>query len=546
MNPVVFRGAEPSRPSIDLAVEALLGDAPVTIGQTTRHVVQAMNAIAKHREERSSISQLAPYRLSQLAFTTLTDAQCAGLLNAGVERLNETLPQWVETDSFGDVVSGISALGHLVGTLKGLDSSTFASFAEDLMRHANGRQRNSYPGLIRCMRGHAICLAQVGEIAHADAYELSLTTKHAWYRPSRRPTWVKAEHHSAALPNTEEFARRVIGVMIRNDRAASGYSDRTVAFAQSCDLDWLPKDLAYKIALAPNRPLSGWNATKEDVINTIRPVLGSGDSGRLAAECVSNMTGLAAFDELVADLEAIELLFRGQHSLSKLRPSDNALYTSPPEVTVAKMLPEQAMLVAMGALREVAIKDFAHAPADHHQEATRLAHLIAQTSVVGYAKSQNDHLSTLLMSEPFQNRLKTLGKQGFIAGDTLMGLWSHAGHTYKDDEQTCRLLSMIVDSGLISLGRLDKSCLHESIVGPALERTPERLAEVYDIRTFVTLARRHKIPVQIPDNACIPHDISATMKKTIAAVRASSSATAGDMLAGVGEEQRKPRARRKP
>lgn len=62
------------------------------------------------------------------------------------------------------------------------------------------------------------------------------------------------------------------------------------------------------------------------------------------------------------------------------------------------------------------------------------------------------------------------------------------------------LRSLMVESGLTSLGDIPLADLRHSVVGAALEARPERLQEVDNIEGFLSLAQRYQIEVQLPED----------------------------------------------
>lgn len=159
----------------------------------------------------------------------------------------------------------------------------------------------------------------------------------------------------------------------------------------------------------------------------------------------------------------------------------------------------------------------------------------------------DDGRSTFASIDHLRSTLLELGAKGLFAGfdvDTRKLICdeiqrSSRGHHGLPLATAKAALSAFVEAGAIKLSDLKPSALIAPVVGAALTREPQRLAEITDPELFVKIGKRFNIPVELPPE--VARELA--MKQVVAADAAASTTAGADPLAGVVEQRMPSKAR---
>jgi hypothetical protein len=155
------------------------------------------------------------------------------------------------------------------------------------------------------------------------------------------------------------------------------------------------------------------------------------------------------------------------------------------------------------------------------------------------AAASSDEICKMLASLDLQSLSRSTPRgQAYHTDNSLRIALSREGASRSD---STRIRSAVLASGLVGLEGIRASDLREAIIGEALKRRPERLAEITDLDTFLDVARRLRIPVELPDTVKESIRMAASMN---AVIDKASMVSSNDVLAEVAEAPKKSRRAR--
>lgn len=380
---------------------------------------------------------------------------------------------------------------------------------------------------------HVIELHSVNPAA-ADDFEFEVARTVPGYVPRRHGPWASSQPRSADLPNSREFAQRVLAVMTKA---------QVDSFVDCCDYDWLTANqVRYSMQLNPSSGRSSrfTKATKE-YVRELFEFMVSRPNVRGNDRAVLSLLDIPAWMELAADVEALRPTY--QASPFTRNGVVNSLHMSRAStlLAVARTLPAGTACVLLDDMVTAGMRELAAAPADKARDmASALIDLVS--FVANRSRPNIEFLHKALLEHDYLSNPN-------VCPNGMAALGGEYG-TKSDDEVRRQLKflelppevitayrAMFIEAGLVSIGSIRPIDQRKDIIGPALARNPERLAEVTDIERFVDLARRFSIPVELPDT--VRPELRAQVAMESVMPRAADPLAATDPLARSAQPARR-------
>lgn len=402
---------------------------------------------------------------------------------------------------------------------------------------------------------HKAIWSRVGQLhatnpAQADEFELQVVAIDAEYAPMRSAPW-----QTGATPMNRDFALRAIPLLDDGP---------LLRFLGSCDLDWLPEELAFKaIFFKPNKDackrystatpktignlLAQFAEPDVDAFSMVRP----STFNVKGADLADAIARIPAWQDFAADLDQVRHAFKQNWLTLKdgVRKMEPQVFECMAHMVgaghVGAQLGSDMLKVSIQAIVEASTRGVAVAQAEELVD-------IIKTASKWFGFNLAELHGQLL-------ELDVMSNQAFCPeGEPLLGMTSGAAvdmdlnrflrNNVDADYSDC-VRAAFIDAGIVNIGSLAAADQgREALVGAALRRRPERLSEIKDLERFIAVAKKFDIPVDLPPHVVEAYNLQDSMSKAAkkSAAAATAESVAADPLAHTPSSPARPKRRARP
>lgn len=402
---------------------------------------------------------------------------------------------------------------------------------------------------------HKALWSRVGRLhatnpAQADEFELDVLAMDAEYVPMRAAPWQKG-----GTPMSRDFALQAIPLLD---------GGQLLRFLGSCDLDWLPEELARKAIFFKPEPAACeryTTATPETIaslltlfaepdVNTFSMVRPSTFNvhGAHLAHAISR---IPAWPKFASDLDQVRFAFKQNWLTLKdgVRRMEPQVFECMAQMIgsgyVDAQLGSDILKVSIHAVLEAPTRAVAAAQA---QELVDVIKAASKSFRFDLSELQGQLLKLDVMSNPVV----------CPEGESLLGMTAGAAVDYDlnrflrhnaDADYSDGVRSAFIDAGIVNIGSLAAADQgREALVGAALRRRPERLAEIKDLERFIAVAKKFNIPVDLPERVVEAYSLKDSMQQSAkpSTPAATPEHAAADPLANTPSSPARPKRRARP